>query len=709
MATSRKRAALFVAVPLMILLMPLTIYAIDSAAASDKVARNVSVAGVDVSRYSRADAIAAVDAYTAELMGRTVIVSVDGTTFELDPADVGVTFATAQAVDTAMVQNSDGITDWIRAFGDEVDVPIAASLDPEMLEDVLVAWEEAAIENPAFEGSITITGSDVDLEYPEDGEAIDRNDAATLILEAVESASDEAVILPTATATPSLTDADLDAAAEEARRIMDTPVVLTQDEYGFTFRVSASDIARSLDARVVKGDPSSIEFTFDHAVFRPLIEAARPELELAPQDAYWETTLVDDFEDWDENYEITDSPQDDIGGLPDDDQIVLVPDKNGTTIDVQAVANAVEEAARGTGSGELPIVLDAPAAFTTEMAEAYGELYEVSEFTTYKPGVNRAHNIDLMADLIDDTIVWPGESFSVNDFVGRRTIEKGFRYDCAIVSGELSCEEDPVNVGGGVSQFGTTIFNAIYFGCYEVVTHQPHSIYFSKYPEGREATLGYPSPDVAFTNDSNAPVIIRTSHTNRSITVTFFGNQEGRFCGTERSERMNVSPPVLEYQADEDGVVRPGEEQVKSRGSKGWTVINTRIFYDAEGNEIDREEFPWRYRGEKNVILLHPCDPRVGGNGVCPIRVPSLGGLGQAEASAALGAAGFEVVVTLQDTDDPAKDGVVLAASPTGFQDPGTAITITIGRYTAPPDDGGGGDAGGGDAGGGDAGGGDGG
>jgi hypothetical protein len=185
------------------------------------------------------------------------------------------------------------------------------------------------------------------------------------------------------------------------------------------------------------------------------------------------------------------------------------------------------------------------------------------------------------------------------------------------VSGIVACEEDPVNIGGGVSQFGTTIFNAIYFGCYEDVQHKPHSIYFTKYPEGREATLGYPTPDVAFRNDSAAPVIIRTSYTRRSITVTFFGNRNGETCGTVRSDRSSETDPETVYQKDDEGIVSPGEEKVLSGGTKGWNVTNTRIFYDASGDETKRQNFFWRYRGEKNLILVHACDTRVGGNGNC--------------------------------------------------------------------------------------------
>jgi vancomycin resistance protein YoaR len=682
MATSRKRAILFIAVPLVILMLPLSIYFIDSAAASDKVARNVSIAGVDVARYGWDDAVAAVDGYAAELTAQMATVSVNGQEFELDPEDVGLTFDSEAAVRAAFVQNSDGIADWLRAFSEEVDVPVTATIDPDLLEEQLGAWELEAIPNPAFEGSIAIVNRAVAIEYPHDGEAIDRDQAAERITTALASGSNEVIVLPTAVAQPELTDADFDTAAAEAERIMSTAVVLTENDYDFTLRIEPVDIARALDADVVHDDGASIAFTFDHSVFIPLIEAQRSAVELPPQDATWASVVVDDFEDWDENYEIKDSAQKDRADLPEDDTITLVPARNGTTIDSADVAAAIETAARGDGRGELPIVLDAPPAFTTAMAEAFGELYEVSEFTTYMPGTNRAHNIKLMADLIDGTVVWPGETFSVNEHVGRRTLDKGFKYDCAIVSGELSCEEDPVNVGGGVSQFGTTIFNAIYFGCYKDVTHQPHSIYFSKYPEGREATLGYPYPDVAFENDSNAPVIIRTSYTNRSITVTFFGNQEGMYCGTERSERTNVSSPVTEYQTDPDINVNPGDEYTKSRGSKGWSVVNTRIFYDANGVEMAREAFPWRYRGEKNVIIVHPCDPRVGGSGVCPARVPGVSGLSQEEASAALQGAGFGVSVVTTDTDDPAKDGAVVSVTPTGWQDPGTTITITVAVYT---------------------------
>ncbi|MCL1597910.1 MAG: VanW family protein [Actinomycetia bacterium] len=684
MATPKTRLLLLIAVPALILLLPLTIYFIDSAAASDKVARNVSISGVDVARYTEEEAIAAVEAYTADLLANTVTVEVNGESFPLTPQDVALTFDTEGAVTAAMAQYKNGVTEWFQAFSDEVDLPVTAALDQDLLDDKFTEWEQAAIPNPAFEGSVEMVGRRAERSYPREGVAINRDAATMLVRDALISGSTSTVALPTATAVPVHTTEDIDAAADRAESIVARGVELTNEQYGFTFLVPSLDLAKALEIRVPTNGTNDVEFSLDQSVITPLIEAARPELEIPPVDASWSIVLVDDTEPFNENYQIPAKEQrrpPGQDGLPLNDTIELEPSLLGTTVNPLDIFAAVEKAAFSNGTGFLPLDLNAEPEFSTQDAEKFGTLYEVSEFTTYMPGRNRADNIRLMVDLVDGTIVWPGQTFSVNEYIGQRTLEKGFKYDCAIVGGELSCEEDLVNVGGGVSQFGTTIFNAIYFGCYEDVVHQPHSIYFSKYPEGREATLGYPKPDVAFKNDSNAPVIIKGSYTDHSVTLTFFGNLEGKTCGTERSERSNVSQPVKLYKADEDGVVAPGDEKVKSKGSKGWSITNWRIFYDAEGNEIKRERFDWRYRGEKNVILLHPCDERVGGDGECPITVPSVSGLTAADATSTLSAAGFTVAVVRADTTDPAKNGIVLSSSPTGYQKPGTTITITVGSY----------------------------
>lgn len=684
MTTPRTRLTLFIAVPLMLLLLPLSIYFVDTAAASDKVGRNVSIEGQDVSRYTEDETTQVATAYAASMISNPVNVSVNGVVFVLDPQSVGTTFDTDAAVSRALTENKDGLTGWLRAFSEEVDVPVEGSIDAALLDEQIDMWETEAIQNPAFEGSIFIEGQHVKVEYPHSGPAVDRDITVGLIEQAILTGSTETIELPLIVAEPTLTEADIDAGAARAQAIIDTGVTLTNEEYGFEFNVSSFNVARALRVKIVRGKPATIAYSLDHAVISPLVGLAKTQFEVPPEDAYWDIVEVDDHEDWPENYAITDSELADVEGLPANDTIDLVPSKMGTRVNVEVVTAAVEEAALGDGTGDLALELTAEPEFSTEDALAYGDLYEVSEFTTYKPGTNRAHNIDLMADTIDGHMVMPGETFSVNEFIGPRTLQKGYKYDCAIVGGELSCEQDQVNVGGGVSQFGTTIFNAIFFGCYEDVTHQPHSIYFSKYPEGREATLGYPTPDVAFKNNTEAPVIIKTSHTHRSITVTFFGNNGGMKCGSERSERSGVTSPVLSYQTDPDVFVAPGEEKVKSAGSKGWSVTVTRVFYDANGNEVDREPFYWRYRGEKNVILLHPCDPRVGGDGVCPMPVPNVLGMTEVAAKDAIHTAGYPNVTVIYKDDPGAPDRVISQSQSGTYPDAATVITITVDNTPLP-------------------------
>ena len=133
--------------------------------------------------------------------------------------------------------------------------------------------------------------------------------------------------------------------------------------------------------------------------------------------------------------------------------------------------------------------------------------------------------------------------------------------------------------------------------------------------------------------------------------------------------------------------VTPGTEQVVSRGSEGWSVTVTRVMTMPDGTVIE-QPYTHRYRGTFRKIERHPCD--IPGSGVaCPVGVPGVSGLSEADAVATLGAAGFPVTVTYTDVSDSSQNGVVVSASPGGYQSPGTTITITVGVYTPPADDGG--------------------
>ncbi len=148
----------------------------------------------------------------------------------------------------------------------------------------------------------------------------------------------------------------------------------------------------------------------------------------------------------------------------------------------------------------------------------------------------RVTNIRTMARRVDGTVIAPGETFSLNTIVGRRTKEKGYVPAPYIFDGELS--ED---VGGGVSQFATTTFNAAFFAGVRLDAHQAHSFYISRYPPGREATVNYPGIDLRWTNDTGSPVVVRTRTDDTSLTVALFGHGDGRRVSGVTGDRTPVA------------------------------------------------------------------------------------------------------------------------------------------------------------------------
>ena len=200
----------------------------------------------------------------------------------------------------------------------------------------------------------------------------------------------------------------------------------------------------------------------------------------------------------------------------------------------------------------------------------------VSTFTTpHSCCENRVINIQRMADIVRGYYLVPGQVLSINDSVGPRTAEKGFVPAGAIRSGHLVPE-----VGGGVSQFATTIFNAAYFAGLDFVQYQAHSLYFSRYPYGREATISNPAPDLVFENTTDYPVLIWTSYTPSSITVSMYStkNIEVEQVATRTSSRNQCTY----VETDRERVYADGRTEIDTF----WALYRPADGIDCNGNSI---------------------------------------------------------------------------------------------------------------------------
>lgn len=234
--------------------------------------------------------------------------------------------------------------------------------------------------------------------------------------------------------------------------------------------------------------------------------------------------------------------------------------RTGQEVDPARALTAVREAVNGLRTQAGVEVRVTRPTLSTDEAREVDQL--IGTFTTAHPCCQpRVTNIHRMAEIVDGTVLMPGDEFSLNQTAGRRTVERGFVPAPAIVEGE---SED--QVGGGVSQFSTTLYNATWFAGIDLVTHAPHSQYFSRYPPGREATLDYDSIDQKFRNDTDAPILVRTATTGTTVTVALYGHTGDRTVVSTTGPRTPTADGGFSIVVTR--VVRDGGEQVSTKEAR---------------------------------------------------------------------------------------------------------------------------------------------
>jgi len=292
-----------------------------------------------------------------------------------------------------------------------------------------------------------------------------------------------------------------------------------------------------------------------------------------------------------------------------DDTVEIVPSIPVTEPDPVAIPQAAWVAANSPArTAELTYRTGREAEFSTEIVEAFGIKEKISEFTTYHSCCQaRVINIQRIADEVDGAWILPGETWSLNDHVGKRTVADGYVCAGALIGGTV-VETGEICIGGGTSQFTTTLYNAIFFAGLEDIYHFPHTAWFNRYPEGREATLGFPQPDLIFRNNTDSVVVIETSHTDTSITVKMFGDNGGIDVEAGLSNRYNWASPREDTRADTDDDHNVGVcDLTIVEGGPGWTVDVYRYITYPDGTQTT-EVWTTRYEGLWKITWFRPED-----------------------------------------------------------------------------------------------------
>jgi vancomycin resistance protein YoaR len=141
----------------------------------------------------------------------------------------------------------------------------------------------------------------------------------------------------------------------------------------------------------------------------------------------------------------------------------------------------------------------------------------VTSFNTLNK--TRTNNIKLAVHAINNYVVFPGETFSFNRVVGKRTSAKGYLRAPVIVRGEFS--ED---IGGGICQVSSTLFNAVDNAGLKIVQRFSHSRKVPYIPPGRDATVSWYGPDFSFKNKLNQPILIRAKTLGNLLVIKIYSS-----------------------------------------------------------------------------------------------------------------------------------------------------------------------------------------
>jgi vancomycin resistance protein YoaR len=578
----------------------------DRVSSRDKVLRGVEVKGVPLAGLDRAALERALAGVAERLRGQRLTLRCAEQVCTLAPADVGFETDTGRTVEAALAAGRSGayaqdFAWWVARWFSQVSLTPIARLDRPRL----TRWfmqQNQRLEHRPLAGALRFVDGQLTVEYPRRGRIIDPQGAERLILAALVQPPPGTLELPLTEADPELDRQAMDRARERAVQLLADPVALSSEDPPAHLRFEPGELGAALTTRIATGTRSELVLGLDPDKLAAKLGELKP-LEHAPRDARFEVT-----------------PR---------NEVRIIPSEPGLRLDPAAVAQAVLEASLAPArSGKLVWDRSASPALTTEQAEKLGVTRLVAVFETRHPCCQpRVKNIHRIADLLHGTLVAPGETFSVNQAVGPRTAAKGFVPAPTIEEGEMVD-----TLGGGISQFATTLFNAVFYAGYEIVERQPHTYYFSRYPMGHEATLSYPKPDLVFRNDTQAGLLLWCEYDEKSIRVKLFGDPAGRRATIKVSSRFDVKQPPVHLVANRR--IRPDREDVTNPGTAGWSVMVTREVTLPDGSKKeDRRKVT--YSPHPREVELHPCRIPEGEPGYTgePCPVPQDTGAEDAEAS----------------------------------------------------------------------------
>ncbi|MFD2417915.1 VanW family protein [Amycolatopsis pigmentata] len=543
------------------------LYTIDLMANAGKVPRGVVVDGVDVGGLSRADAEAKLQRDLEPRLYRPIPVSAGDVRTTLDPAASGLSLDWRTTLARAGHQSLDPVVR-IESFFTKHEVPVATDVDDDALDRAVSRLVADQLDHLPVEGDITfepIPGTDGEVTphavEPRAGQAV--SDAKGAVRLVKQHWLDDGGI-------------HLDVGV--------TPVLATSEGVHETLdQVVAPAVARPVVAHGEGTDallkPAAIAAAMRFAprpggALQMSLDAAKLQDVLRPQLATTEKPGKDAEIDF-------------TGVVP-----AIRPSVDARKIDWTSTFNPLMAVlARPDGRDLTVRYQTARPGLTTEDAAGIGIREVVSEFTTGSLSGVMAANVAAAADKVSGVIIRPGQTFSLTGRIGPLTQATGFA--------PAAMNEDgsgPLVIGGGLSQFASTLYNAAYLAGLTDAGHTEHGYYVDRYPPGRDAEAFRDDGSVAdlrFTDSLVSGMAIQAYVSGDTVTVRIWGTKRYHVESMTSGWQDVVLPPV---QQDSGPSCRP------SGGEPGFTVTDVRIRYDVvTGAEVGRDTRSVRYAPKPSV------------------------------------------------------------------------------------------------------------
>lgn len=481
-----------------------------AAASRSKVARHVTLAGKSIAGLNKDRLLERVEELNEQLKKATVKVNAPKGGFTLPLEQLGASIDITKTVNAALKVGRTG-NPIARAFGavkalfSERSAPIQVAIDEAILRRA-VTEQDPGPKVLSKEPSLTRKSGVFVAVAGTKGSGIDPKDVAAALPDAVRKGTPITISVPRGVVPPQYSLTDAEALARKANKLGELSLKVNSGET--TKTIAANMLASWIDAVAtpealllgVNGERAASDLNkLFPGVGKPVVETKF--------------------------------------GVNADGKPVFTPGTNGTKCcDPDAVEAAFALAIEKPPARAIPLPLKvSEPAITAAEAEAFGIKEVVGTFTTKHPCCQpRVTNIHRISDLVRGTVIRPHSRLSINNLVGKRTTANGFVVDHVIEDGKFA-----EAVGGGISQFATTLFNASFFAGLDMPEYQSHSIYISRYPYGREATLNYPHPDLIVSNTTDYGVLVWPTYTGTSLTVTLYSTKYAPGTQTGQTEQAH--------------------------------------------------------------------------------------------------------------------------------------------------------------------------